>query len=157
VLERNVVEHGAAPQRERLAIPLTRGGEPARAPLVARRHERRAKARRVELLVVDAEDITATLVMERRVVAVGGEHAAESRDVRMDALPCGRGDLVAPELVHQPFDRDRPVRVEQQGREEHLQLLTRDGTLLAADEDLQPTEDPKLGSPQAASRVTSPS
>lgn len=110
-LERNAVEDLAAPERECCTVSLPRGCKPSCAPLFTPRCEDRSEARRVQLLIVDAEDVTAPVVVERRAaVAVVCEDAAETRDVSVQALACGRRRLIAPEVVDQSVGRDCPVR-----------------------------------------------
>lgn len=67
----------------------------------------------------------------------------------VDALARRRGWVVTPQLVDQPVDRDGPVRLEKQRREQYLQLLAGDRTFLASDQHLERPQDPKLGTTQA--------
>jgi len=70
--------------------------------------------------------------------------AAKTRDVGVQALARSRRRLIAPEVVDQSVGRDCPVRLEQQSREQRLQLVARDGALLAADEHLEGAENAEL-------------
>lgn len=64
----------------------------------------------------------------------------------VDTLPGSCWGLIAPQIVDQPFSRDRPVPLEQQPRQQRLQLVTRDRARFTADDHLERTEDAELDS-----------
>jgi hypothetical protein len=72
------------------------------------------------------------------------EHLAELRHVDLDHLVRRLGDLGAPEVVHEPVDRDRAVRVEEQPGEQRAQLSTADDDARRPVVDLERAEEPEV-------------
>ena len=131
-------ERGPAPERERLGERLRRILGPAV-------RERAGAGRRALLEAVDvaaaARDVQHVGVapgLDR----VAPECAAQIRDVALDDVARRRRRGVAPDLVDQAADRDRPVRADHEHGEHRAAARAADGDDTVAFEHLERTENP---------------
>ena len=96
--------------RQRGRGPIRLAGSQLVTPL----GEERLEARRVEIVTVEPEHVPAAMPLESSVI----EGGAELRDVDAHRLRGSFRRVLGPELVHQPVDRHRLVRMEQEDRQQ---------------------------------------
>ena len=95
------------------------------------------EAHDVDRLRVDVERVAGLAGLQRP----GRQRLAQRRDVDVDHLDRRLRDVLAPQVVDEALDRDRPVGVQQQPREQRARLATPELERLAvAVEHLQRTE-----------------
>ena len=133
-------ERRPAPQVERVREELGRAvrvaGLERRAPLGPEPGE----PGEVERLRLDRDEVAGRLRPER----LRGQRLAQLRDVDLHHLRRGPGRLVAPEVVHEPVDRDGPVRVQEEPGEERTRLAAAERDRLAVLDRLEGPQQPEL-------------
>jgi hypothetical protein len=132
-----VCERGVAPKRERVGQQLrsTRGIGGC-----VRCGERVFEAGRVELLRLDAQDVSWRARYER----IRPERAAQPRDVDLDVVARGSWPIVRPELLDQPVDRDDLVPTQQEYSKQSALLRRSERERAAVPGRLEGAEDPEL-------------
>ena len=134
-------QRGPAPERQRLAEPVGRLLGIALRPAPARASANDAlEPGEVELVRLELEGVA----RRARVQLRGGQHLAQLRDVDLHHLLRGLRDVLAPEVVDDPVERDRAVGVEEQEREERPLLACRDLQRRMTIEHLQRAEQAKV-------------
>jgi hypothetical protein len=133
----NACEHGAAPERERLAKEARSFLRSPRVQRLATEVDHALEHERVDPCAVDAEEVPVLASLQQSVA----ELAAESRDVHLQGLPRGPRRAGAPELVHETVGRNDLVRVEDEQREQVRRLRPARIDRGPVDEHLEWTED----------------
>ena len=111
----------AAPERECRPEALGSGG---RVGLSERRPPRAGELLEAAQVERVGGPELETVARRARLQELRGQRLAQPRDIDLHHLDGGVGQLVAPQVIHEPLDRHRPAGVEQQAREQRT-LLSR--------------------------------
>ena len=129
-----VGERRPAPERQRLLEPRRGGGR----LFVPRLFDECLEARRVER--IDAQRVPRRLREQRAVP----EHPPQPGDVALHVLRRRRRRDLAPELVHEPVDRDDLAAAQEQDSEQRPRLAGRKLERPVVAGDLERAQDPEL-------------